>query len=180
MKFANIILAPMFVLLLHYFDLRMVVLFYLFMAVVFFIYKYFNKQSYKDMVIPLIYVIALSVAYYFSSFQTVKYIPVILSTIFLLLFLDAHFNKKHMILGFTKKFYKKKLSESEIEFLKHGDGYWVGVMLVNTIIHLYVVSFCSDAIWALYSSAGWYVVFFGALIAQIIYGKVYAVKMYLR
>jgi len=180
MKFINILLAPLFVLLLHYFELRMVVLLYLFMSIVFFIYKLLKKVSYKDILIPGIYVSFLSIAYYFSSFQTVKYIPVTLSIIFLFLFIDSHFNKKNMILSFTKKFYKKELKEAEIKFLKNGDAYWIVVMLINTLIHLYIVNFSSNEIWAFYSSVGWYILFFISLLIQIIYGKVYAVKMYSR
>jgi len=82
-------------------------------------------------------------------------------------------------LGFTRKFYRKELSKEEIEFLKKGDGYWVVVMLINTIIHLYVVNFTSDIVWAFYSSVGWYILFFTALAGQIIYGKVYGVKVHM-
>jgi len=179
-NFLTIIFAPMFVLLIHYFEFRSVVLVYLVFAIVYFIFKYFKKKSYKDMIIPSINIIILSIAYYFSSFQTVKYIPVTLSSIFLLLFIDAHFNKKYMILKFTKRFYHKALNEKEIEFIKKGDGYWVIVMLINTLIHLYIVNFCSDRVWAFYSSVGWYFLFFTALIGQIIYGKVYGVKVHSR
>ena len=82
-----------------------------------------------------------------------------------------------MILGYTRKFYKKELNSEEIEFLKRGDGYWVGVMLINTLIHLYVVNFSSDIVWAFYASVGWYILFFLALFIQIIYGKVYVSKV---
>lgn len=177
MKFINILFAPLFVLLIHYFEFRSVVLLYLAMAIIFFIYMYRKKESFKDMIVPSLYVIILSIAYYFSSLETVKYIPVTLSSIFFLVFVDSHFNKKYMVLGFTQKFYKKDLKEEEIAFLKRGDFYWVFVMLVNTLIHLYVVNFTSDIIWAFYSSVGWYVYFFGALIAQIVYGKVYGVQV---
>ena len=180
MKYANIILAPMFVFLIHNFEFRVVVLGYLVMALLYFVYQFFKMKSYKNLLIPSVFILTLGIAYYFSSLQTVKYIPVTLSSIFLLLFIDAHFNKKYMILEFTKQFYKKELSKDEIEFLKKGDGYWVVVMLVNTLIHLYVVNFTSDIVWAFYSSIGWYILFFTALIAQIIYGKVYGVKVHIR
>ena len=180
MKFLNILFAPMFVLLIHYFEFRSVVLLYLVMASFYFLYMYRKKSSYKDIVVPSLYVIILSVAYYFSSFETVKYIPVTLSAIFFLMFVDSHFNKKYMILGFTQKFYKKDLKNEEIEFLKRGDFYWVIVMLINTIIHLYIVNFSSDLVWAFYSSIGWYFYFFGCLIAQIIYGKVFGVQVHSR
>ncbi len=176
----SIAFAPMFVLLIHYFEFKLVVLAYLLLAIGYFIYSIFKKKSYRDMVMPTIYIVAFFIAYYFSSMQSVKYIPVTLSMIFLLLFIDSHYNKKEMILGFTKQFYKKQLSDAEVAFLKNGDIYWVWVMGVNTLIHLYVVNFCSDAFWAFYASVGWYILFFTSLLMQIIYGKVYAVKMYIR
>ena len=180
MKFVNILFAPLFVLLIHYFEFRSVVLLYLVMAIVFFVYMYKKRDSLKDMIIPSLYVSILSIAYYFSSFETVKYIPVTLSSIFFLMFVDSHFNKKYMVLGFTQKFYKKDLKDEEVAFLKRGDFYWVFVMLFNTLVHLYIVNFSSDIVWAFYSSVGWYVYFFGALIAQIVYGKVYGVKVSVR
>ncbi len=172
MRFANLLFAPMFVLLIHYFEFRSVVLLYLFMSVCFFVYMYKNMSSFKELVTPLLYVVVLSVAYYFSSLHVVKYIPVTLSIIFTLVFVDSHYNKKYMILSFTKKFYKKELKLKEEEYLKKGDFYWILVMLLNTLIHFYIVNFSSDLVWAFYSSIGWYVYFFGALIAQIIYIKV--------
>lgn len=172
MKFANILFAPMFVLLIHYFEFRLVVFVYLVIAIAFFLYMYKKKSTYRDIIIPSLYVVILCIALYFSSLETVKYIPVTLSSIFLMMFIDSHFNKKYMILEFTNKFYKKELKEVEVEFLKKGDIYWVWVMLINTVIHLYIVNYSSDIVWAFYSSVGWYGLFFGALIAQIIYGKV--------
>jgi len=172
MKFVNILFAPMFVLLIHYFEFRLVVFVYLVIAIAFFLYMYKKKSTYRDIIIPSLYVVILCIALYFSSLETVKYIPVTLSSIFLMMFIDSHFNKKYMILEFTNKFYKKELKEVEVEFLKKGDIYWVWVMLINTVIHLYIVNYSSDIVWAFYSSVGWYGLFFGALIAQIIYGKV--------
>lgn len=150
---------------------------YILLWQVVFLFTCIEKSSYKELVVPSLYVIILSIAYYFSSFETVKYIPVTLSSIFFLMFVDSHYNKKYMVLGFTQKFYKKDLKEEEVAFLKRGDFYWVLVMLINTLIHLYIVNFSSDFVWAFYSSVGWYVYFFGALLVQIIYGKVYGVKV---
>ncbi len=179
-NFIGLIFAPAFVLLLHYFKFEHVVLGYLLMACVFFVYKYINRDSFKEMILPSVYVIALGIAYSFSSVESVKYIPVTLSIIFLLMFVDAHFNKKEMVLGFTRKFYPKPLSSAEVEYLKNGDGYWVVVMLINTLIHLYVLNFTNDIVWAFYASVGWYILFFVSLIIQIVYGKVYGVRMYSR
>lgn len=171
MKFLNIIFAPLFVLLIHYFEFRLVVLGYLVLALMFLFYMYSQKGSKKELITPILYVLILSVAYYFSSMSAVKYIPVTLSAIFTMMFVDSHINQKYMILGFTRKFYKKELKEEELEFLKRGDLYWVFVMSFNTFIHIYIVNFSSDIVWAFYSSMGWYFYFFACLLAQIVYGK---------
>jgi hypothetical protein len=99
----NIIFAPAFVVLIHYFEFRSVVLVYIIISLVYFIYTFMKKSSNKEMLLPTIYLVILSLAYYFSSFETIKYIPLTLSSIFLALFIDSHFNKKEMVLNFTKQ-----------------------------------------------------------------------------
>ncbi|RRS30004.1 MAG: hypothetical protein P794_09315 [Epsilonproteobacteria bacterium (ex Lamellibrachia satsuma)] len=176
----SILFAPVFVLLLYYFEFTAVVTGYLGVSILFFIYSFFKKKSRRDMLMPSIYLIALSAAYYFSSFEVVKFVPVTLSIIFFALFVDAYYNKKEMILGFTRQFYPKELTEAEIEFIKRGDGYWAVVTCINTLIQIYVIYYDDDIIWAFYTSVGWYILFFVSLITQIVYGKVYAIKLYSR
>jgi len=176
----SILFAPVFVILLHYFEFESVVRSYLVVSVLFFIYSYSTKQHTRDMLMPTIYLVALLIANYFSSMEVVKFVPVTLSVIFFLLFVDAAYYKKHMILGFTKQFYRKELDEAEEAFVKNGDWYWAGVTCINTLIQIYVVFLGDNIIWAFYTSVGWYILFFVSLIMQIIYGKVYAVKMYYR
>ena len=100
-----------------------------------------------------------------------KMVPTLYSLVFLSLFTAATFAKKHLVLKLTKKFYKEDLGEKEQEYLKTGDAYWMGVTLINTIILANIGLFANDVIWALYSSVGWYVYFFSALLLQIVYGK---------
>jgi len=100
-----------------------------------------------------------------------KMVPTLYSLVFLSLFTVATFSKKHLVLKLTKKFYKKELDEKEQEYLKTGDAYWMGVTLINTIILINMGLFADDVTWALYSSVGWYIYFFSALLLQIVYGK---------
>ena len=179
MKFLNILFAPVFVLLIHYFEFKSVVLVYLIGAVFYLGYKIKSRVQIKELVVPMLYVTLLGIAYGFSSIQAVKYMPTTLSAMFTVMFVDSYLHKRYMILGFTKQFYKKELKSHEVEFLKRGDLYWVFVMGLNTLIHIYIVNFCSDIVWAFYSSVGWYFYFFTALIAQILYGKIYGTKMYI-
>jgi len=176
----SILFAPVFVILLHYFEFEIVVRAYLVVALLFFIYVSVTKQHTRELLMPTIYLVALVVANYFSSMEVVKFVPVTLSLIFFLLFVDAAYYKKHMILGFTKQFYRKELSDAEEAFVKNGDWYWAVVTFVNTLIQIYVIYNGDDILWAFYTSVGWYILFFVSLIVQIIYGKAYAVKMYYR
>jgi intracellular septation protein A len=179
MKFLNILFAPLFVLFIHYFEFKSVVLAYLVGALIYLVYKIKTNVSKRELISPILYVVLLGIAYSFSSIQAVKYMPTTLSAMFFIMFIDSHIHKKYMILDFTKQFYKKELQKSEIEFLKRGDLYWVFVMGLNTLIHIYIVNFCSDIIWAFYSSIGWYFYFFTALIFQILYGKIYGTKVHI-
>lgn len=172
MKFLNILFAPLFVLLINYFELRDVVLAYFFVAIMYLFYCSIQRKKFVDIVIASMYVFVLGVAYYYSSIEMVKFIPTILSMLFFMLFLNSHVKKKYMILGFTKMFYKRELSKEQEAFLQRGDLYWVFVMLINTIVHIYVVYNCSENFWAFYASIGWYGLFLSALGVQIIYGKV--------
>lgn len=102
-----------------------------------------------------------------------KMIPSLYSLVFFFLFSAATFSKKHLVLKLTKQFYKKELDEKELEYLKTGDAYWMGVTFINTIILINMGLFADNVTWALYSSVGWYAYFFSALALQIIYGKVF-------
>ena len=118
----------------------------------------------------------LDLEYDSYSFLMLRLIPAIISLVFFIYFLYAYINNKNLILYFTKKFYHKELSELELEFLSHGDKYWVGVTFLNTIIQATMGIYADNNIWAFYSSIGWYIYLFFALIIQIAYGKIYFLK----
>ena len=95
---------------------------------------------------------------------------------FMSIFIDATINKRELILNLTKKFYPKKLTEGEVAYLKNGDMFWIGVTFISTLMQ-FALTFYDDVLWAFYSSVGWYVFFFIALIIQILYGRLYAIRM---
>ncbi|MCF6308972.1 MAG: hypothetical protein L3J19_00630 [Sulfurimonas sp.] len=173
-----LLFAPSFLISIHYLEYNTVVLSYLFLSILFFTYKFFTKKTLKDLTLPSIYVLLLFFAYFSASFEMVKFIPVFISATFFALFVDATLHKRGLILGFTKRFYKKKLSQKEVLFLKNGDLFWAVTTLINTLIQLTLVFFGSDTLWAFYSSVGWYGFFFISLVVQILYGRFYAIKLY--
>jgi len=170
-KLLSLLYAPLFIVLMYNFEFKAVVLIYLFLSFIFLIYKYIKRTTSKDLVLPIFYIFMLLLAYYFASFEVVKLVPVVLSCVFFVLFVDSVLNKKELIYTFTQKFYPKELQEWEISYLKSGDAYWAFVTMVNTLIQVLIVYFASDYMWAFYTSVGWYIFFFIALFVQIIYGK---------
>ena len=177
-KIVSLLYAPLFIILLYNFEFKTVVLAYLFFAILFFIYRYTKREKLKDLFLPSFYLVALSSAYFFASLDIVKLVPVAISGVFFVMFVDAYMNKKEFIYESTKRFYPKQLQNWEVGYLKKGDGYWAVVTFINTTIQILVVIQGDDFIWAFYTSVGWYIFFFIALAAQIIYGKVYAYKLY--
>ena len=170
-KLLSLLYAPLFIVLMYNFEFKAVVLIYLFLSIAFFIYRYIKKTTLKDLVLPLFYIVMLVTAYYFASMEVVKLVPVTLSAVFFVLFVDSMLNKKELIYTSTKKFYPKELEEWEVSYLKKGDTYWAVVTMINTIIQIAVVYLANDYVWAFYTSVGWYIFFFSALFLQIIYGK---------
>jgi len=170
----TLLFAPSFLFFTHYFDFQSVVVTYIFLSLLLIIYSFFKKREPKEFIVLAIYFILLIFAYFSSSFLTVKFIPVLISTSFFIMFVDATINKRELIYSFTTKFYKKELSKKEIIYLKNGDFYWLVVLFINVLIQTILVFYATDTLWALYSSIGWYIYFFIALIFQILYGKLYA------
>jgi len=121
---------------------------------------------------PLLYLLVLVLAYYFDLVRTVWFLPVLVSGFFFVIFVNAHFKGKKLILHYTQKFYKKELSLSEQEYLAKGDAYWMFVTFFNTFLQLLFGLGDNQMLWLFYSSIGWYILFFFALALQIIYGKI--------
>ncbi len=173
----TLLFAPSFLIFLHYFEFKVVLSIYIVLSILLFIFTYIKHKFSKNLLIPTIYFSLLLISYFFASFTIIKFIPVIISMMFLTLFIDATINKRELILKFTQKFYPKKLAKEEIAFLKNGDKYWVWVISISTIFQFALI-FYDDVFWAFYSSAGWYMFFFISLIIQILYGRFYAIRLY--
>ncbi len=123
-----------------------------------------------------LFLLVLIVVYYLTDIEIIKIIPALISALFFLLFLFSYLYDKKIVLKFTKKFYKKKLNQTEIEFISSGDGYWAIVTFINSVIQTVLAFYGESVFWAFYISVGWYLYFLLALVLQVAYGKVYAVK----
>jgi hypothetical protein len=172
----TLLFAPTFLLSIRYFDFKTVVCVYLFLSVIYFIVTLIRTKISKDLLTPLIYIVLLTLAYFYVDFRIVKYIPVFISALFFLLFLDASIGRKELIYKLTYRFYKKDLTAKESLFLKNSDIYWTLITGLNVMIQIALAHQSNAVLWAFYSSVGWYIFFFIALMVQLLYGKFHALR----
>lgn len=173
----TLLFAPSFLILQHFFDYKNVVAVYGFLSVLFLVYRWYKSGVSWQLAYPMIFVTLFAVAYTSSSMLIIRFFPVVVSAIFFLMFFDAWISNKSLVLAFTNKFYPKKLSSAEERYLKKSDLYWSIITMLNTLIQLYLTFYQSEWFWALYSSFGWAIFMVLALIIQIVFGRVYALKM---
>jgi len=174
----TLLFAPSFLILIHYFDFKKIVSFYILLSLSFLLYAFFKKKKLEDFILLGIYLLFLGFAYFFVSMEAIKFISIFTAMAFFSLFAEAAIHKKELILKLTQKFYKKELTKGEIIFLKKSDLYWASSIFLYMLIQVIVVFYASDVLWAFFSSAGWYIYFVFILLIQILYGKTYAIKMY--
>lgn len=169
----SFIFAPTFILFLQFFDFRMLTMVYGIFMFVYLIFSIIIKADLKTISTPLIYFVFIVIAYYFISMESIKAIPALISGFFFFFFLASYIGKRQTILKVCKKFYTKSLSEAEESFIASSDGYWAFVTFTNVLIQVALIFVANNTIWAFYSSVGWYIYLGGALLVQIIYGKLY-------
>ena len=107
-----------------------------------------------------------------SSFLYIssKMVPALFSLFAVSLFLTAVLRKNSLTLSLTKRFYKKELNSKEEIFLAKSDLYWLFMTALNTLIIVYLTLYADNTTWAIYTSVGWYLYLFFALILQVLYG----------
>lgn len=168
----SLLFPPTFVIFMHFYGFERVAFAYAVFMFLYLILSIIMKESLKNISTPLIYFAFVVIAYILSSMEFIRLIPALISASFFLFFLNGYLQKKQIILTMTKKFYNK-LTQQKENYLAKSDGYWAFVILLNTIIQIGLVFYDNNELWAFYSSVGWYIFMFLALIAQIVYGSFY-------
>jgi len=175
----TLLFAPSLLFFINFYELKNVFSIYIIIILLLLPYTLIKKKI-EESIILTIYLLLLLIAYFNNDFETVKFIPVLSATMFFMIFAHSTIKKKELIYKFTVKFYKKELSEEEIIFLKKSDFFWSLVIFIYAVFLLILVYIDNNLIWAFFSSIGWYIYFFLALSIQIIYGKLYVLKMPIR
>jgi hypothetical protein len=109
-----------------------------------------------------------------ESATILQLLPVIVSSLFFVKFLDAAWRKKPFLAVMVQRVPKVKWSDSKLEYIDRSHGYWAVVTGINTAIQAVMVM-APTTLWALYTTLGWYLLFAVALGVQIVYGKLHAV-----
>jgi len=172
----SLLFAPSFLLFSTFYGFENVAFSYAVLMFLYLIFSLYKKTNLREISTPLIYFVFVFIAYFLTSMALVKTIPALISGGFFLFFLESYINRRETILKFAKRFYKKGFTQKEESYIAKSDKYWVFITLGNTLIQIALIFNNDDRLWAFYSSVGWYLYLFIALVIQIIYGKIYAFK----
>lgn len=133
------------------------------------------KNRFKNVLVPLAATTVGSLVWFMDSVLVFKILPVLITSLFFVKFTEAVIFQRPFLATMVQKTPKIVWSEEKLAFIDSAHSYWLIVTGINLLLQIAVL-FASMKIWALYTTVGWYLLFGGALLLQIIYGKVRGVK----
>ena len=165
----SILYAPLVFYSFRHFDIQTTSIIVFSVSIVWFLVSlnYGKKQA----LYPLLYIIISSMAYLLKDFNILKVLPLLVSSFITLFIAVSYIRNNSVILYFAKKFARHEISPLEQEYIHKSTLFWIGVSLLNVIIHLYI--FLGDNIdyWIYYSSFGWYLLFLMAGLLQFLHRR---------
>lgn len=150
------------------------------LAVLFSLTLLIQKKEKSSYVTPMIALILGLIATVSSDFLALKLYPLILSLIFLSYFVSAVRLKKYPLVVWVEKFKKRPLTLQEYEDVVVSHWFWIGVLGLNSVIHVLLVVNVGLQWWALYSFAGWYLLFGVAMVLQLGFAHRYDLRQWAR
>jgi len=133
------------------------------------------RHRISDAIVPVA-ATALGVAVWvLNTAMILQVLPVLISGLFFLKFGEAVLFHHPFLADMVRKVPKLNLSDAVLAYINRSHVYWLGVTGLNTAIQILVV-FAPLQVWALYTTAGWYLLFALALGLQIIYGRMHGVE----
>ena len=133
------------------------------------------KNRFQKVLVPLTATLVGLLVWYLDSAMLFKFLPVLITSLFLVKFAEAVLFKRPFLAKMVQKTPKMQWSEEKLAYIDSAHLYWLIVTTINLVLQIAVL-FAPMKIWALYTTVGWYMLFGGALALQIIYGKVKGVK----
>ncbi len=151
----------------HYFGISVAGLLLAGMGVVISLVAWYSDRPLKSFVSPFIVTVLGIGAYFSGSFTALKLYPLLLSLLFLTYFIASVLTKRYVLIAWVEKFKKRSLNDQEYHDVIVSHWFWVGVLTINSLIHLYLVVQSDTVFWALYSFVGWYFYFGVAMVLQL-------------
>jgi len=145
--------------------------------VIFLAYRHAER---KDFVSPVVVGLLGFGAWISGDFIALKFYPLVLSLLFLLYFIGSVITKHYLLIEWVEKYKKRPLESSERRDVIVSHWFWIGVLGVNSLLHLYVLLGGSTFLWAMYSFAGWYLLFGMAMALQLLFAHRIQVGQWIR
>ncbi|MDD2829460.1 MAG: lysophospholipid acyltransferase family protein [Sulfuricurvum sp.] len=137
------------------------------LGVCFALLGWWKEHHLKAIITPSIAIFLGLSAYFSSDFLSLKLYPLLISLLFLSYFTVSVVMKRYIIIRWVEKFKKRPLTLTEREDVIISHWFWIAVLGLNSAIHLMLVMNANLTFWALYSFAGWYLLFGCAMILQL-------------
>lgn len=129
----------------------------------------FTKSEHRKFISPAIVILLGGAAWISNNLIVLKLYPLLLSLLFLLYFIFSVLTKHYLLIQWVEKFKKRPLQSSERHDVIVSHWFWIGVLAINSSLHLYFVLKNNTFLWALYSFAGWYLLFAIAMALQLLF-----------
>jgi 1-acyl-sn-glycerol-3-phosphate acyltransferase len=140
----------------------------------------FTHKERKQFISPAV-IGALGIGAWISGdFMTLKLYPLLLSLLFLLYFIGSVLTKQYLLIEWVEKFKKRPLESSQRRDVIVSHRFWIAVLGINSSLHLYFVLKENTYLWALYSFAGWYLLFGTAMGLQLLFAYRTQVRQWFR
>lgn len=132
-------------------------------------YGLYRNRERGELLAPLLITAIGGLAYFANDPTALRLYPMILSLAFLAYFITARIRKSYPLIGWVERIKKRPLSSDEHSDLIRSHTFWIGVLSLNTAVHLVLVFHDNILWWAAYAFAGWYLLFGAAIALQIGY-----------
>ena len=133
-----------------------------------------RHRSLKEAIVPSTATIVGITVWILESTMVLQLLPVMVSRSEFVKFVDAAVNDRPFLSKMVKAVPKVPLDDAKLAYIDRSHGYWAVVTGINTAIQI-AMAVAPLPLWALYTTAGWYLLFAAALAAQIVYGRVHGV-----
>ncbi len=133
-----------------------------------------RREGWREGVVPTTALAVGAAVWLLESTAALQLLPVMVSLLFFVKFLDAAWRGRPFLAEMLRGVPRLRLSEAKYDFIDRSHGYWAAVTGLNTLIQAGMVA-APMGVWALYTTAGWYLLFAAALTAQIVYGRLHGV-----